>query len=142
MNDTPPPADDSVTITRMSLRDGGWIGYSDDAVFIDDDNRRAKIRNSDISTIGLRVVEWDVAVMSVLLVVLGGYVVVTRNPLIGLAFALVGLGSLYRTYTKRYELIIHVENESKPVTVYPDHPTECHETLADGLGMESVSPRD
>jgi len=126
----------------MSLRDGGWIGYSDNAVFIDNDNQRAKIRNTDISTVALRVVEWDVAVMSVLLIGLGGYIVATRNPLIGITFALVGLGSLYRTYTKRYELIIHIENETKPVTVYPAHPKECHDTLADGLGMESISPRD
>jgi len=137
MNTAQSPDDDKVDITRMSLRNGGWIGYSDDAVFVDDE-KRVKIHNTDISTVGLRIIEWDVAVMSTLLVILGGYVVATRNPLIGLAFALVGLLSLYRTYTKRHELIIHVENKPKPIRVYPTHPRECHKTLTDAFGMESI----
>jgi hypothetical protein len=137
MNTAQSPDDDKVDITRMSLRNGGWIGYSDDAVFVDDE-KRVKIHNTDISTVGLRIIEWDVAVMSTLLVILGGYVVATRNPLIGLAFALVGLLSLYRTYTKRHELIIHVENKPKPIRVYPTHPRECHKTLTDAFEMESI----
>jgi hypothetical protein len=138
MNETPGPGDDAVSVTRMSLRNGGWIGYSDDAVFVDTDDQKVKIRNDDISTVALRVIEWDVAVMSALLVALGGYVGLTRSPLAGVAFAVVGVFSLYRTYTKRYELIIHVENEPKPVTVFPTHPKECHETLTEGLGLDSV----
>jgi hypothetical protein len=138
MSDTPSPAADSVEITRMSLRDGGWVGYSENAVFLDRDDRKVKIRSSDISTIALRVIKWDVAIMSALLVGLGGYVVATRNPLVGLGFAAIGIFSLYRTYTKRYELVIQVENETKPVTMYPAHPKKCHETLADGLGLETV----
>jgi hypothetical protein len=138
MSDTPSPAADSVEITRMSLRDGGWVGYSENAVFLDRDDRKVKIRSSDISTIALRVIKWDVAIMSALLVGLGGYVVATRNPLVGLGFAAIGIFSLYRTYTKRYELVIQVENETKPVTMYPAHPEKCHETLADGLGLETV----
>jgi len=138
MSDTPSPAADSVEITRMSLRDGGWVGYSENAVFLDRDDRKVKIRSSDISTIALRVIKWDVAIMSALLVGLGGYVVATRNPLVGFGFAAIGIFSLYRTYTKRYELVIQVENETKPVTMYPAHPKKCHETLADGLGLETV----
>jgi hypothetical protein len=137
MDEMPDP-DDAVTVTRMTLRNGGWIGYSDDAVFIDRDDQQVKIHNDAISTVALRVVEWDVVVMSLLLVGLGGYVALTRNPLIGAVFALVGVASLYRTYAKRYELVIHVENESKPVTAYPAHPKECHETLAEGLDLDTV----
>jgi hypothetical protein len=138
MNETFGPGDDAVTVTRMSLRKGGWIGYSDDAVFVDRDDQQVKIRNDAVSTVALRVIEWDVVVMSVLLVGVGGFVALTRNPLVGAAFALVGIGSLYRAYAKRYELVIHVENEAKPVTVFPAHPKECHETLAKGLGLDSV----
>jgi len=137
MNTTQSLEDSKVDITKMSLRNGGWIGYSDDTIFVDD-KKRVKIQNTDISTIGLRIVEWDVAVMSVLLIVLGGYVIATRNPLIGIAFALVGLFSLYRTYTKRHELVIHVENKAKPITVHPTHPEECHKTLTDAFEMKSV----
>lgn len=129
---------DAVTVSRMALRNGGWVGYSNDAVFVNRDDQQVKIRSSNISTIALRVIEWDVAIMSVLLVGLGGYVVATRNSLVGLGFAAIGIFSLYRTYTKRYELVIQVENETKPVTMYPAHPKECHETLADGLGLETV----
>lgn len=137
MNNNQSPEDKNVNITKMSLRNGGWIGYSDDSVFIDD-KKREKIHKTNISTVGLRIIEWDVAVMSALLMALGGYVVATRNPLVGIAFALIGLFSLYRTYTKRYELIIHVENRSKPIAVHPVHPKECHKTLADTFEMKSV----
>jgi len=138
MEQTSTEEGDAVTVSRMALRNGGWVGYSDDAVFVSRDDQQVKIRSSDISTIALRVIEWDVAVMSVLLIGLGGYVVATRNPLVGLGFAAIGIFSLYRTYTKRYELVIQVENETNPVTMYPAHPEKCHETLADGLGLETV----
>jgi len=137
MNTTQSPEDDKVDITKMSLRNGGWIGYSDDAIFVNS-KKRVKIRNTDISTIGLRIIEWDVAVMSVLLIILGGYVAATRNPLIGIAFALVGLFSLYRIYAKRYELIIHVKDKPKPITVHPTHPKDCQKTLTDAFEMKSV----
>lgn len=137
MDNTQSPEDEKVNITKMSLRNGGWIGYSGDTVFIDN-KKREKIHKTNISTVGLRIIEWDVAVMSALLMALGGYVVATRNPLVGVAFALIGLFSLYRTYTKRYELVIHVENKPKPITVHPIHPKKCHKTLIDTFEMKSV----
>lgn len=125
-----------VEITRMSLRGGGWIGYSEDAVFVERDGERIRIADDAIEGISLHTLEWDVAVMSVLLVGVGGYVVATRNPLVGVAFAAVGAYSLYRTYSKRYELLVHVANEPKPVSVHPEHPVECHGVLADRTGLE------
>jgi len=127
-----------VSLTRMSLRPGGWIGYSDDAVFIDRDDERVKIRNADISQIGLRVIEWDVAVMSLLLVGIGVYVGVTRNVFAGTAFGAIGVASVYYTYSQRYELVIQVKNRPKPVTLYPTHPKECHSTLVEAVGLEAV----
>ena len=129
---------DEVSLTRMSLRPGGWIGYSEDAVFIDRNDQRIKIRNQDITQIGLRVLEWDIAVMSLLLVGVGIYVGVTRNIFAGVAFGVVGIGSLYYTYSQRYELVIRVDNRAKPVTLYPTHPKECHSTLVEEVGLESV----
>lgn len=119
------------TITRMSLRKGGWIGYSDDAVFVRRDDQGIKIRRTDIARITLNPIEWDLVVMSVLLVGIGLFVGTTRNLLVGVGFLAVGCWSLYRTYGNRYELIIRVQNEPKPVSVYPVQPKACHETLGD-----------
>jgi hypothetical protein len=128
--------DTAVEITRMSLRGGGWIGYGDDAVYVDrEGDDRVKIRNDAVTQIGLRWLEWDVAVMSVLLVGVGAYVVFTRNPLVGVAFAAIGVASAYRTYRQRWELVIHVSDKRKPVAVHPEHPEECKDRLADRIGL-------
>jgi hypothetical protein len=125
-----------VEITRMGLRDGGWIGYSEDAVFLDRDDERVKIHDDAITGIGRRVLAWDTAVLSLLLVGVGGWVVLTRKPLVGVAFAAVGLFSLYRTYQDRQALVIHVEDRAKPLAVHPEHPAECHERLAEETGLQ------
>jgi hypothetical protein len=124
---------EAVDVTRMSLRGGGWIGYATDSLYIDRDDEKMKIKGEHVRGIALRAFQWDLAIMSALLVAVGGYVVMTRNPLVGGAFAAIGLLSLYRTYAKRYALIIRVENERKPVTVHPSHPVECHETLVETI---------
>jgi hypothetical protein len=130
---SPKPTDrDEVTITRTSLRRGGWLGYGEDGLYVKRDEK-VKIRDEDITRITLRTIEWDLVVMSLLLVGVGGYVVATRNPLVGVGFAVAGLLSLYRTYRKRYALSVHVEHEPTPLTVYPDHPKRCHERLADRI---------
>ena len=124
-----------VEITRMSLRDDGWIGYSEDAVFVDEGDRRVKVQNDAVEQIALHSLEWDVAVMSVLLLGVGAYVFLTRNPLVGVGFAALGAFSLYRTYRNRQELSIRVRDRAKPITVHPEHPVECHETLVDQVGL-------
>jgi hypothetical protein len=134
------PADDrsETTITRMSLRSGGWIGYDDDAVFVQqDDEQGFRIALDDVGRITLTTFEWDLVVMSLLLVGIGGYVVLTRNPLVGVGFLAVGLWSAYRTYTKRYELVLYVDEQPKPVSVYPTHPKECHATIGELVRAES-----
>ena len=131
MNDDAERATET-TITRMALRPGGWIGYDDDTVFVQPaDEQGVKVTRGDIARITLNPVEWDLAVMSLLLVGIGAYVVATRNPLVGVGFALVGCWSLYRTYTKRYELVLYVDDQPKPVSVYPTYPKECHRTLGE-----------
>lgn len=129
MNDTDERGSET-TIRRMSLRPGGWIGYDDDSVFVQhEDDAGFKIARDDIARLTLNPVEWDLAVMSLLLVGIGVYVGVTRNPLVGVGFVAVGAWSLYRTYRKRYELVVYVDDQPKPVSVYPSHPKECHATL-------------
>jgi len=121
-------------ITRMGLRMGGWIGYNDEAVYIDrDDGEKIKIPHGSVKQVALRNAEWDLAVMSLLLVGVGAFVGATRNPIAGVAFGAVGVASLYWTYRKRYKLVIHVENKRKPISVYPTHPGECHETLVEQI---------
>ncbi|WP_160134619.1 hypothetical protein [Halococcus salsus] len=122
---------DEVAITRTSLRNGGWLGYGNDGLYVKRDGK-VKIRDEDITRITLRAIEWDLVVMSLLLVGVGGYVAATRNPLVGVGFAVAGLLSLYRTYRKRYALSVHVGNDG-PLTVYPTHPKRCHERLADRI---------
>jgi hypothetical protein len=133
-----PPVDDGVPerggeveITRMDLRGGGWIGYSDDAVFVVDDDDRVKVSKDAIDGLALRTLEFDIAVMSLLLIAVGAYVALTRNPLVGVGFGAVGLYSAYRTYQQRHELVIDVDNEAKPISVYPAHPSECHSRLVE-----------
>lgn len=126
------------TITRMGLRRGGWVGYNEVGIYVDQDNgERLKIRHGDVTQIELKTVEWDVVVMSLLLVAIGGYVGATQNPLVGIGFSVVGLASLYWSYRKRYKLVVRVEGERTPVSMYPTHPTECHETLAERVRINT-----
>jgi len=124
-----------VEISRMSLRNGGWIGYSEDAVFVVEGDERIKIRHEAVESIALRTLEFDIAVMSLLLLAVGGWVVASRNPLVGAGFIGVGLFSLYRTYQQRHELVISV-SDNAPVAVHPEHPSECHETLVTQIREE------
>jgi hypothetical protein len=126
-------APEEVDITRMNLRGGGWIGYSDDAVFVVDGDDRVKVANEHVEQIALRTLEFDIAVMSLLLIGVGGWVALNRNPLVGAGFAALGVFSLYRTYRQRHELVIHVANEAKPLSVHPEHPSECHEALVEQI---------
>ncbi|WP_336037923.1 hypothetical protein [Halobacterium yunchengense] len=127
----------AVEITRMSLRGDGWIGYSEDAVYVDEGgDDRVKIPHDAVEAVTLRTLEWDLAVMSLLLVGVGAYVVVTRNPLVGVAFAAVGAFSAYRTYRHRHELAIRVRNRPKPLTVHPEHPHQCLDALSDRVGLQ------
>jgi hypothetical protein len=126
-----------VTVTRMQLREGGWIGYTDDAVFVDvDGETKIKVAHGNVTQVSLATLEWDMAVLSLLLVGVGTYVAATRNVLVGIAFGAVGCWSCYRTYTKRYELRIRVEGRHKPLSVHPVEPGACHERLADVTGLE------
>lgn len=119
----------TVDVTQMSLRDSGWIGYTDEALYIERDDQKIQIANEHVRKVMLQSLRWDLAIMSALLIGVGGYVGITRNPLVGIVFAIVGVLSMYRTYSNRYALRIRIENESKPVTVYPTYPVECYETL-------------
>lgn len=116
----------------MDLRPGGWIGYNDEGVYINrGDEDQIKIRHGNVAQIGLKSTDWGIVVMSLLLVGIGAFIGATRNPFVGVGFAVAGLVSLYWSYRKRYKLVIHVENERTPISTYPTYPAECHETLAE-----------
>jgi hypothetical protein len=126
-----------VAVTRMETREGGWVGYTDDAVFVEEGgDRRIRIDHSNVTRVSLTTVEWDLAVLSLLLVGVGTYVAATRNTLVGVGFGAVGVWSCYRTYNQRHELRIHVEGRHEPVTLHPVEPAECHDTLAEVVGLE------
>jgi len=119
----------AVDVTQMSLRDSGWIGYTDEALYIERGDQNIQIANEHVQEVMLQSLRWDLAVMSALLVGVGGYVGIARNPLVGIAFAMIGVLSMYRTYSNRYALRIRIENKPKPITVCPAYPVECYETL-------------
>lgn len=133
MTDDGDVASEAVDITRMDLRGGGWIGYSDEAVFVEDGEDRVKVTQEHVEQLALRTLEFDVAIMSLLLIGVGAWVVLNRNPLVGLGFAVLGVYSLYHTYRQRHELVIEVKNEPKPLSVHPVHPSECHEALVEQI---------
>jgi hypothetical protein len=127
----------AVTPTRMATREGGWVGYTDDAILVAEaDDRRLKVEHANVTRLSLATLEWDLAVLSLLLVGVGTYVAATRNLPVGVAFGAVGVWSCYRTYSDRYELRIHVEGRHDPLTVHPVEPAACHERLADVVGLD------
>jgi hypothetical protein len=131
------------TITRMSLRPGGWIGYDDEAVLVarEDGDDDLRIRRDDLLRVSMTPVEWDLVIMSVLLLGVGGYVAATRNPLVGAGFAAVGVWSLYRTYGTRYEVTLRVSGRAKPLAVHPVDASACYETLGDIVAAADAEAR-
>jgi hypothetical protein len=126
-----------VTITRMPLRESGWVGYTSDAVYVQrTDDSDVKIDIANLTRITLQPLEWDLAVMSLLLVGVGAYVAVTRHVPVGVAFGVVGCWSSYRTYRNRYALRIYVTDRRKPLTIHPVDPVDCQQTLSDVAGLE------
>jgi len=116
---------------RMPLRRGEWMKVENGVVQISrGDGDREMVDGEDIRKVKLQMAEWSLAVISLATVVFGAYFAATQHVLGGLGFALVGLWSLYRTYRERYTLVIWIDNESRPVTVYPENPEECHAAVA------------
>jgi hypothetical protein len=133
MDDRGAAGDAGATVMRMPLRSGGWIGYDEETIYVkrDADDEGVRILRRELARVSLKVVQWDLVVMSVLLVGVGAFVAATRSLPVGAAFAAIGCWSLYRTYGNRYALRIQVRNRPTPVEVHPVEPTECFETLSE-----------
>lgn len=115
---------------KMPLRRGGWIQVKDGNVYVDREGEdQLLIRGEKIRKVNLQVFEWSLAIIGLVTVLFGFYFAATEH-LLGLAVTLVGLWSLHRNYRERYTLVIWVDNESKPVAVYPEDPEECHAAVA------------
>lgn len=107
----------------MQVKDGN--------VYIDrEGEEQLLIHGEKIRKVNLQVAEWSLGIISLVAVGFGGYFAATEHLLGGLAVAAVGLWSLYRIYRERYTLVIWVDNESKPVAVYPEDPEDCHAAVA------------
>lgn len=118
-----------VTMTRKSpdgerfefttdLRRGGWVGVTSSSLVVAD-GEQYRVAADDIQEVTFEDVDWFVGILGLVVVGYGVYSL-QFDVLFGLAFAAVGLGSLYLTYRKRNRVRIRVVGRPKPLTVYPE----------------------
>lgn len=116
MTDTPDP--DRLDF-HETLRSGGWIGLGNDTlVVVRNRKKTVRIDLDNVAEVTAQDIDWFLAVLSVALVGVG-LGATTRHALGGLAFAGIGVGSLYLTYRKRDRITVTVAGRSKPFRFYP-----------------------
>ena len=103
---------------QVPLRDGGKVGLTDERLLIDDGEPRS-VDFENLEEITVQQLDWFLVVLGVLIVGFGLYSI-DRSVLLGLAFVLAGLVSLYRTYSKRGEALIQVHGRGKPLRLFPE----------------------
>ncbi|WP_157231398.1 hypothetical protein [Halostagnicola larsenii] len=123
-------APDGVDATKtFALRRGNALTLADDHVYVDrGDDTPIRFAFEDIVEVQYDSFDWFLAVLSVILVLFGGYST-TENVLGGLGFAAAGVGSFYLTYRKRGKLSFNVTGRSKPLIVYPEHSEAAYEAF-------------
>jgi hypothetical protein len=125
---------------RTSLRlSDGWVGFDDEALYLDRDDERTKLSFENISELSFRDTDYFIVVLSLVLVGFGLWFL-SKSPL-SILFTVVGLASLYRLYTHRNELIVRASGRAKPLTFHPEDPDAFYEALGEAMGGEVVSDR-
>lgn len=120
---------DAAAAETFALRRGDAFALTADHIYVVvDDGEPIRIAFEDVVEVEYNAFDWFLAVLSVGLVVFGGYST-TEHVLGGVAFAGIGVASLFLTYRKRGKLSFKVTGRTKPLTVFPEHPDAAYEAL-------------
>lgn len=115
MTQTPPDGERFEFTT--DLRHGGWAGVTESSLVVETD-ARYRVDADDIQEVTFEDIDWFVGLLGLVVVGYGLYST-QFDVLFGLAFAVVGVVSLYLTYRKRNRVRIRVAGRPKPLTIYP-----------------------
>jgi hypothetical protein len=120
---------DAAAAETFALRRGDAFALTADHVYVvRGDGEPIRIAVEDIVEVEYNAFDWFLAVLSVGLIVFGGYST-TEHVLGGVAFAVIGVVSLFLTYRKRGKLSFKVTGRTKPLTVFPERPDAAYEAL-------------
>lgn len=123
---------DTSDARTFALKDGGSATVGDAQLLVSGDPG-VKIDYDDVVEITVEEIDWFGVVLG-LAVVGFGLVSITRDALLGAAFAALGVGSLYLTARRRNRVVVRVTGRPKPVTLYPEDATAFYRTLGDAAG--------
>lgn len=119
-----------MTTDGIMLRNGGQISVDSSAIYIDKPNKDTVIiREENVQKVSLEVFNWSLAIMSLVTAIFGLYFALVINLSGGILFSVVGLWSIYRTYTKRYTLFLWIDSQAGPIKMYPEQPKKCHAAI-------------
>lgn len=104
---------------RGELRSGDEIAVTDRRVLVRGADENASVPYENVSEVTHESINWLLIIMSLSLVVFGGYSI-SENALVGIGLAAFGLWSVYRTYRHRDRVRIHTHSRAKPVEVFPE----------------------
>lgn len=122
------------------LRRGRAIGLTDKRMLLLDDEPIA-IPYDNVKEVRVESFDWFLGIMSTALVVFGA-VSTLRRPLVGVGFALAGVGSLWLTYRRRDRVIVDMHTRAKPETVYPEDPDPLMAALEDRIAAHEARRGD
>lgn len=129
MTDSSSPPERNGPSETFALRREDSITLTEDGVYVDRaDGETVFAALEDVVEIQHESVDWFIAILSVCLLGFGLYST-TQHLLGGLAFAGIGVASLYLTYRKRGKLSFKIADRPKPLTVYPEQPERVYRAL-------------
>lgn len=134
------PADTDLTRREQLRLKTGWVGFDEQALYIEEDGERTKVKFENVSEIAFRDTDWFMVVISLTLIGFGLWFV--RQSPASLLFSLAGIGSLYILYRQRNELVVRASGRAKPLTVHPEEPGAFYDALGETMGGEEVSSRE
>lgn len=117
----------------------GWVGFDDEALYVERDSERIRVGFDQLSELSYRDTDYFIAVLSVVLVGFGIWYV--RETPRSLLFSLVGIASLYRLYHRRGEVVVRVADRPRPLTFHPEGGGAFYDALAETMGGEELSSR-
>lgn len=119
-------ADETVAFTTP-LRRGDSAVVTDRRLLVVEDETEA-IPLPAIESLQIHSVDWNLAVLSVLLVALGGYLL-NQSNVVGYVFVPAGLVSLWLTYRARGKVLVKRRDDEPKLAFYPDDREAFHEAI-------------